>query len=126
MTGWTWRQLAELITFPVVIAAGQILFKHAAAQIGPERFGPGHGSPWVLDVAKLPTMWLAVLLYAAATLLWVRILTTVPLSRAYPFMALAFVLVPAAGYFLFSESITVRQAFGTALIVAGVVVVARG
>ena len=118
---FTWRQLAELITFPVVIAAGQILFKRAAGQIG-----SAQGSSWVLEVARLPTMWLAVFLYAAATLLWVRILTTIPLSRAYPFMALAFVIVPAAGYFLFSESITVRYAIGTALIVAGVMVVARG
>lgn len=120
MSGWTLRQLIELVTFPVVIAAGQILFKRAAGQIG-----TAQGTSWILDVARLPTMWLAVALYAAATLLWVRILTTVPLSRAYPFMALAFVIVPAAGYFLFSESITVRQAIGTALIVAGVVVVAR-
>ena len=51
-------------------------------------------------------MWVAVALYAAATLLWVRILTTVPLSRAYPFVALAFVLVPAAGYLFFHEAIS--------------------
>jgi drug/metabolite transporter (DMT)-like permease len=121
VSSWTLRQLAELISFPVVIAAGQILFKRAAGQVS-----ANPGSSWILDVAKLPTMWLAVFLYAAATLLWVRILMTVPLSRAYPFMALAFVLVPAAGYFLFAESVTGRQAIGTALIVAGVVVVARG
>jgi multidrug transporter EmrE-like cation transporter len=121
LSGWTLRQLAELVTFPLTIAVGQILFKRAAGQIG-----SAQGTSWVLDVARLPTMWLAVALYAAATLLWVRILTTVPLSRAYPFAALAFVIVPAAGYFLFSESMTVRQALGTALIVAGVVVVARG
>ena len=115
-----WRQLLELVSFPVAIAAGQILFKRAASQLG-----PATGFSWVLDVARLPTMWLALALYGGATLLWVRILTTVPLSRAYPFMALAFVLVPAAGYFLFNESITGRYAIGTALIVAGVLVVAR-
>lgn len=121
MNSWTWRQLAELVTFPLVIAAGQILFKRAAEQVS-----AAPGSSWVMDVARLPIMWLAVFLYAAATLLWVRILMTVPLSRAYPFTALAFVIVPAAGYFLFSESVTVRQVIGTGLIVAGVVVVARG
>lgn len=114
------RELAGLISFPVAIAAGQILFKRAAAQLG-----PASGASWVLDLALLPTMWLAMALYAGATLLWVRILTTVPLSRAYPFMALAFVLVPAAGYVFFNESITVRYAAGTLLIIAGVVVVAR-
>jgi drug/metabolite transporter (DMT)-like permease len=117
---WSFRQLIELVSFPVAIAAGQMLFKRAADQIG-----TATGTSWVLDVAKLPTMWVALALYGAATLLWVRILTTVPLSRAYPFMALAFVLVPAAGYVFFNESITVRYVIGTALIIAGVVVVAR-
>ena len=121
MTAWSMRQLPELISFPVAIAAGQILFKRAAMQIG-----SATGTSWVLDVARLPTMWVALALYGAATLLWVRILTTVPLSRAYPFMALAFILVPAAGFVFFHEPITMRYVLGAALIVAGVVVVAQG
>ena len=115
-----WRQLLQLVAFPMAIAAGQILFKRAASQLG-----PATGAGWVLEVAKLPTMWVAIALYGGATLLWVRILTTVPLSRAYPFLALAFVLVPAAGWLLFDEAITGRYAIGTLLIVAGVLVVAR-
>ena len=59
---------------------------------------------------------------SGASLLWVRFLTTVTLSRAYPFAALAFVLVPAAGYLFFHEPITLRYALGTALIVVGVAV----
>lgn len=114
---WTARQLIELLCFPVAIAAGQILFKRAASQIT-----PGMGGSWLIEVARLPTMWFAVALYAGATLLWVRILTTVPLSRAYPFVALAFVLVPAAGYVFFDEPISIRYALGTALIVIGVAI----
>jgi multidrug transporter EmrE-like cation transporter len=117
---WTWSQLLSLLSFPVAIAAGQILFKRAATQIGQTS-----GLSWLLEVARLPTMWAAVALYGAATVLWVRILTTIPLSRAYPFVALAFVLVPAAGYFFFNESINARYALGTALIVIGVAVAAR-
>ena len=116
----SWRQLLELITFPLVLAAGQILFKRAAQQIG-----TAHGTHWILDIARLPTMWVAVILYAAATLLWVRILTTVPLSRAYVFVALAFVIVPAAGYFLFDEALSVGFMVGTLLIIAGVIVAAQ-
>jgi drug/metabolite transporter (DMT)-like permease len=109
----------ELLCFPVAMAGGQMLFKRAASQI--TRDG---GGSWLVEVARLPTMWVAVALYAGATLLWVRILTTVPLSRAYPFAALAFVLVPAAGYLFFHEAITLRYALGTALIVIGVAVAA--
>ena len=115
----TARQLLDLLSFPVTMAVGQILFKRAALQIT-----PGTGGSWLIEVARLPTMWAAVALYAGATLLWVRILTTVPLSRAYPFAALAFVLVPAAGYLLFHEPITIRYAIGVAFIVIGVVIAA--
>lgn len=116
----TWRQWVELLCFPVAIALGQILFKRAALQIS-----GGPGTSWLLELARLPTMWAAIALYAASTLLWVRILTTVPLGRAYPFVALAFVLVPAAGYFFFQETIKPSQMVGIALIVVGVVVAAR-
>jgi drug/metabolite transporter (DMT)-like permease len=118
---WTVRQLIELMCFPFAIAAGQLLFKRAALQVTGST-----GSAWLLELARLPTMWVAVALYAAATVLWVRILVTVPLSRAYPFVALAFVLVPAAGYLFFGESITGRYVAGTALIILGVIVAARG
>jgi undecaprenyl phosphate-alpha-L-ara4N flippase subunit ArnE len=114
------RQILELVSFPVAIAAGQLLFKRAAGQAA-----GATGVNWFLEVARLPTLWLALFLYGAATLLWVRVLTTTPLSRAYPFMALAFVLVPAASYVFFQETINTRHAVGTALIVAGVLVVAR-
>lgn len=116
---WTVRQLLELLCFPLAMTAGQILFKRAALQMT-----PGAGGQWLVEVARLPMMWVAVALYAGATLLWVRILTSVPLSRAYPFAALAFVLVPAAGYLFFHEPITLRYAVGTALIVIGVAVAA--
>jgi drug/metabolite transporter (DMT)-like permease len=119
MMSLTARQLLDLLSFPVTMAVGQILFKRAALQIT-----PGTGGSWLLEVARLPTMWAAVALYAGATLLWVRILTSVPLSRAYPFAALAFVLVPAAGYLFFQEQITIRYAVGVTFIVIGVVIAA--
>jgi len=115
----TARQLLDLLSFPVTMAVGQILFKRVALQIT-----PGTGSSWLLEAARLPSMWAAVALYAGATLLWVRILTSVPLSRAYPFAALAFVLVPAAGYLFFHEPITIRYAIGVTFIVVGVVIAA--
>jgi undecaprenyl phosphate-alpha-L-ara4N flippase subunit ArnE len=117
---WSLRQLLELLAFPVAIALGQIFFKRAATQVG-----SGSGGEWLLALARVPTMWWAIFLYAASTLLWVRILTTMPLSRAYPFVALAFVLVPAAGYAFFKEPVSHGQMLGIALIIAGVVVAAR-
>jgi drug/metabolite transporter (DMT)-like permease len=121
MMSWSMRQLLGLLSFPLAIAIGQILFKRAARDVS-----GATGNAWMLEVARQPTLWLALALYGAATLLWVRILATVPLSRAYPFMALAFILVPAGGYVFFHESITLRYVVGAVLIVVGVIVAARG
>ena len=45
----------------------------------------------------------ALILYARLTVLWVWIPSFTPLSRAYPFLALAFALTPALGCLVFAE-----------------------
>jgi drug/metabolite transporter (DMT)-like permease len=58
-----------------------------------------------------------------ATLLWVWVLRGVPLSTAYPFMALAFIIVPTLSYFFLGESIGARQIAGSVLIIVGLLIV---
>jgi drug/metabolite transporter (DMT)-like permease len=115
---WTLAVWLQLLSFPVALTTGQILFKRSAQQVD-------ISGSWVVALVRLPSMWAALALYGVATLLWVRILTTVPLSRAYPFAAVAFVLVPAAGYVLFHEPINARYVFGAALIISGVIIAAH-
>jgi drug/metabolite transporter (DMT)-like permease len=115
---WTPLVWLKLVCFPLALTVGQILFKRSAQQIDP-------AGQWWLELAKVPAMWAALALYAGATLLWVHILTSVPLSRAYPFAALAFVLVPAAGYLLFGEPVNAKYVLGTVLIILGVIVAVR-
>jgi drug/metabolite transporter (DMT)-like permease len=113
-------QIAGCVSFAVLLAVGQILFKSAALS-----------SPAIRNVSDLgttlqiPVLWLAVFLYAGATLLWIYLLKTVPLSRAYPFAALGFVIVPIAGIVLFGEKVSLGYVAGAALIVSGVLIIAR-
>jgi len=51
--------------------------------------------------------------------LWVYILRTVPLSFAYPFSALGFVLVPVAAKLIFGESIGRMYLIGAVLVIGG-------
>ena len=50
----------------------------------------------------------ALILYAALTVLWVWILSFTQLSRAYSFLALAFALTPALGCLVFAEPLPMR------------------
>ncbi len=61
-----------------------------------------------------------------AALSWLLAMTKFPLSYAYPFTSLTFVLIPFASLFLFREPITLLRSLGTAIIVLGLIVGSRG
>src|SRR5579884_2690431 len=104
-------QIAILVVYAVAMAFGQILFKAAALRVGVtgtlgERLsGLTHNGYFAASVV----------LYAALTVVWVWILTFTPLSRAYVFVALSFVVTPFLRAALFGEPISVRLVIGIGL-----------
>ena len=112
--------IALLIGYPLLLAAGQILFKRTATRL------VGRAMPEQL-VALLvqPSFYAACPLYAGATVLWVWLLTHIPLSSAYPFVVLSFVVVPVASWWFLGEPLGLRYWTGIGLIVAGVGVIAE-
>src|SRR6266700_3147797 len=65
----------------------------------------------------------AIVLYAALSVLWVWLLTFTPLSRAYPFVAVAFALTPVLGALVFAEPLSACLLVGIAVIACGLVLV---
>lgn len=59
-----------------------------------------------------------------AMLLWLLVLQRVPVSQAYPMLSLNFIFVALAGRILWRERLTLRQIFGTLLVVTGVALMA--
>ena len=116
----TQAQVAELLGFSLLLAVGQSLFKMAALSIAGEP-----GAAGFVGLLQVPVFWCAIVLYGAATLLWVHVLQTVPLSRAYPFAALGFLIVPALSAYFFREKITLVYGLGAMLIVGGIILTAR-
>jgi len=116
----TWRTVG-LLTVALVLAGGQMLFKTAA-----ERLVLGQG-PLTLALSFLnrPMIW-ALLLYGAATVLWVYLLHGLPLSRAYPFIGLVFAIVPLLSWLVFREAVDARYFAGLALLLAGLYLIASG
>ena len=111
------RELAALCGFVTLLAAGQLLFKQAAVSAPAlDRAGA------LIALAANPWLWGALVLYVAATVLWIAILQKTPLSVAYPAVALGFVVVPLAGALFFREPYSANTLLGTALIVVGVYV----
>ena len=60
-----------------------------------------------------------------ASLFWMAAIGRMPLSKAYPFTALSFPLVGIMSAWVFREGIDWPKIAGTALIIAGVIVLSR-
>lgn len=103
---------AMLFAFVLLMTLGQFLFKRVAVA-GADKS--------IFEMLATWQMIAALAVYAAATVLWVTILRTTPLSVAYPFAALAVIMVPAVGVVFFGEPMSWKLALGTALIVSGII-----
>ena len=104
--------LALTLTCVFCISTGQILFKKAAE---------GFSTPMTWQAVAL-NGWLvtSLILYAVTTLGWVWILRHVPLHLAYPFMGLAFLIVPVLAWLFLGEPLHWRTLAGGGLIMVGV------
>jgi drug/metabolite transporter (DMT)-like permease len=103
--------LLSMIGCVLAMSVGQLLFKQAASSLA--SFAPG-------DLLRNGWFLASIVLYGATTLGWVWILRHAPLHLAYPFMGLAFVIVPTLAWFFLGEPLHWRTLAGGALIMAGV------
>ena len=55
-----------------------------------------------------------------ATLLWIWFLRLLPLNKAYPIMALAFVIVPLMSFCMLGEKLELNVLVGAVIIFVGV------
>jgi drug/metabolite transporter (DMT)-like permease len=115
----TFGQIALLLTYALGMAGGQLLFKMAGLRFAAAR----HAGGWLALLAN-PYFVAAVVLYAALSVLWVWVLSFTPLSRAYPFVALAFALTPVLAVMIFAEPLSARLLIGIAFILGGLYLVA--
>lgn len=100
----------------LLLSLGQVLFKAASMQIV-----PGQPMSWV----SLPLLG-ALAIYGIATLMWLLVLSRVPLSFAFPFYGLAFLLVPVLAALLLGEALRWPVLLGGAVILCGIAITSWG
>ena len=104
--------VAMILVTLTMLACGQVLFKLASGGISftrPETF-----LSWTLLVALA--------IYGLATVLWLAVLARVPLSQAFPFYGLSFLLVPMFARLFLGEAIPSRVWIGGAVIGIGILI----
>lgn len=106
-----------IIVVVTVLAVGQLLFKMVGMRIGEGGF-----LSLLHDQRGAMLFGIALVLYGLATLAWIWALRQVPLSTAYMFMAMGFVLVPIMSHYVLGEALNWRIAMGSMMIIAGILV----
>lgn len=114
-------KIAQIIASVVGISVGQLLLKIAATNLrNPDTLGF-----WLLGFRINAYLFAGFAVLGISTLIWVWVLREVPLSVAYPFMALAFIFVPILGWLVLNEPLTYRQISGGLLICLGLILASR-
>lgn len=99
---------------PVLDMLSQLFIKLAAEHV------TGSGLTWLHNTVTSPWMIAAIAVEAACFVIWMRVLAELDLSLAFPLSAISYILVIAASWLIFGESISLLQLTGSGLILAGV------
>lgn len=105
-----------LLAFPIGVGTGQVLLKMAAQRM------PAAPS---LALLANPLLVGAVGLYGLLGVVWMLILRQVPLSVAYPFVAISFAVTPLLAWTLLNDRPTSLYFVGIAFICVGVAITQR-
>ena len=100
----------------VISAIGQILLKYAMLKHGP--IAPSLSG--ILALFFEPLLLVALSMYAVAMLLWLQVLSKVPLSVAYPILAITYAIVPVLAVIIKKKKIGHVHLLGIAFVLIGI------
>ena len=111
-----------LLLFAVVSAAtGQVMLKHgmqeATAKVAHS------GGSLALRAATSPWVLLGLVVFGVSAVAWLTALSRVPLSVAYPFNALGYLVILTASILVLHERANVLTWVGSLLVVSGLLIV---
>jgi multidrug transporter EmrE-like cation transporter len=102
---------------------GQVIFKWRALEAGPMPSVLNEKLLYLLKIFTSPWVLSAILSAFLASVCWMIAITKLPLSYAYPFTSLSFILVMVASSLFFHEAISPPKIIGLSLIVSGIILI---
>ena len=114
-----WFQLVLSVFF---VTTSEVFLKRGAVEA--PRLSEGVNWTGVSGLAS-PDVWYGILFVVASFISWLYVLRFIPLTIAYPLSNVVHVLVPLASWFFLNEHISAQRAGGIALVLLGVLIVAK-
>jgi len=113
-----------LVFIAVILGAcGQLLMKHGMSIVGQISIS---SIPQILNALTNPFVFLGFAVYAISSILWLSVISKLPLSVAYPILSMGYVIVVFGSYFFFKEPLSTFKIIGVACIILGVTFIGRG
>jgi len=114
-----------LLTSILLATVAQLMLKKGALTVGSMDKYSGLLEYFVKTFTN-PYVFIGMVLFFASSLFWIAALSKVPLSTAFPFNSINFVLLPLLGILVFKESLSMVSFCGLGLIISGIMLFSRG
>ncbi|MFZ4535310.1 SMR family transporter [Propionivibrio sp.] len=115
-----------LILFGVLLNAfAQLLLKAGVRQFGHFEFSLENTWPVASALATNPPILGGLCCYVVSVVVWILALSRVDVSIAYPMLSIGYVVNAGLAWFLFGEAVGPQRLAGIAVIIVGVIIVAR-
>ncbi|MEA2477418.1 MAG: hypothetical protein QOF16_1365 [Actinomycetota bacterium] len=114
--------VASLVLIVVSVAfatLGQFTLKAAMNEVGAHT-SAGHT---LMRAARIPKLWLGLALFGISAVFWLLVLSKVPLSVAYPFVGVSYIVVVLVSRFVLHEHVPGLRWLGVAVVAAGIALV---
>ncbi|MES2185633.1 MAG: SMR family transporter [Pseudomonadota bacterium] len=111
----------------VLNALAQLLLKAGATAVGPISLAAGGPALWRtgLALAFQPFIAGGLACYVVSVVLWIVALSRLEVSVAYPLVSIGYVINALLAWWLLGENVNMQRWCGIAVIIVGVVLVAR-
>lgn len=115
-----------LILFGVFLNAfAQLLLKEGMSRVGYFAFSFSNLLPISIQVASSPFVLMGLLCYVISVMVWLLVLSRVPVSYAYPMLSIGYIINAIAAYYWFHEEININKIIAILVIIGGVYLLSR-
>lgn len=116
--------LALLLVSVIFAIAGQLTLKAAMEEVG--RIGArevSNAGETLKRAIKTPRLWIGLALFGISALFWLVVLSRVPLSVAYPFVGVSYILIVGFSRVFLHEHVPTLRWIGVLIVAVGIAIV---
>ena len=118
-------EFALVLSGVLLNAVAQLLLKAGVRQLGQFDFSISNAWPIGSALATNTSIIGGLSCYVVSVVVWILALSRVEVSIAYPMLSIGYVVNAGLAWFFFGEAVGPQRLIGIAVIIAGVIIVAK-